>query len=131
MHRLWRSLPLFFLLLGCTALRADSFDPDLKRLMREAQRPKVDYGPARVGWNGPEVPATPPVNATYESLRMDSPAAIRQELKTVLLPQWHILAALGVMIVGLRLLRNPRDGEEMPGNVIAFPAAPRNEAEAA
>ncbi len=103
-------------------------DPDLNRLIREAQRPKVNYGPARVGWNGPEIPVTPPVNATYESLRLDSPAALRQELKQVLVPQWQVLLAFAILIAGLRLLAASRPAEQLPANVVPFPVTPRQEA---
>lgn len=135
MRRFVGSMLFLVLLGGATSLRAESFDPDMKRLIREAHKPKVNYGPARVGWNGPEVPATPVVNATYESLRVDSPAALRQELRSVLVPQWQVLLAFLVMIAGLRMLRDSRsdvDEEIVPTNVVPFPTAlPQNEAEAA
>lgn len=127
-HRLRALMLAAGLLLSCVPAGADSVDPDLRRLIREAQRPKVNYGPSRVGWNGPEVPKTPPVNATYESLRPDSPAALRQELKQVLLPQWQVLLALAILIAGLRLLGSARPEEQLPSNVVPFPAAPRQEA---
>jgi hypothetical protein len=116
------------LLLSCVTARADSVDPDLKRLIREAQKPKVDLGPSRVGWNGPEIPVAPPVNPTYESLRLDSPAALRQELKQVLVPQWQVLLAFVILIAGLRLLLASRPAEQLPANVVPFPVAPRQEA---
>jgi hypothetical protein len=121
-------------LLSGTWCFGESVDPDLNRLLREAQKPKVHYGPARVGWNGPETPsAQRTLNATYESLRWDSPAAIRRELRGIVVPQWQIVLALLTMILGLRLARNNRPtlASDAPGGeVLSFPSPslPRQEA---
>ena len=135
--RLLRTLSLAALVVsGILAIpaAAESIDPDLQRLLREAQKPKVHYGPSRVGWNGPEIPmAGAPVNPVYESLRLDSPSAIRQELKQVLLPDWQVLLALVGLIFGLRMLRTTQEsaqGEPAP-NVVPFPARPIPRQEAA
>jgi hypothetical protein len=123
--RHWKLLTLLVFLLPCVPAGADSVEPDLRRLIREAEKPKVHYGPARVGWNGPEKPlpgqATNPV---FESLRLDSPAAIRRELKAVLIPDWQMLLAFTALILGLRMLRSSQSAAktEATPNVVPFPA---------
>lgn len=112
------------LLAGASA-QADSVEPDLKRLIREAEKPRVHYGPARVGWNGPDATELARLNnPVYESLRLDSPAAVRRELKAVLAPDWQIVLAFTALIFGLRLLRSSRMAsptESAPAEVIPFP----------
>ncbi|HUS18491.1 MAG TPA: hypothetical protein VMZ25_02475 [Terriglobales bacterium] len=122
---------LAFLLLGI-GVRADSVEPDLRRAIREAQRPRIHYGPARVGWNGQEKIVAPAVNPVYESLRVDSPAAIRRQLKAVVLPHWQVAMAFLALILGLRMMRSLRQAahSEPASNVVPFPARsiPREEA---
>ena len=103
---------------------AGSIDPDLSKLVREAEKPKVLYGPARVGWNETRTLTDARVaNPVYESLRLDSPAAIRAELKSLLIPDWQVLLAFAALIFGLRMLRAPA-GEKEPANIIPFPTRP-------
>lgn len=124
--RLLKTLSLLACLLTGGIASAGSVDPDLSRLIREAEKPKVHYGPARVGWNGPETLADARLkNPVYESLRVDSPAAIRTELKAVLIPDWQIFLAFAALIFGLRLFRSsPADvpRRSMPANVLPFPS---------
>lgn len=113
----------------CLPAVAESVDPDLPRLIREAQKPRVHYGPARVGWYDPVKPTVGAANATFESLRWDSPQAIRTELKSTLLPPWQILVAFAVLILGLRRLRAIREDARPVAEVVPFPLPrPRQEA---
>lgn len=126
-------LPISWLVLATLSLplAADSIDPDLKRLIREAEKPRVHYGPARVGWNGPEKSLAAAANPAYESLRIDSPAAVRRELKAVLIPDWQIVLAVITLIFGLRLLRSQQTAlQGVSPRVVPFPARalPREEA---
>jgi hypothetical protein len=125
--RHWKLLSLVLFLLPWVPAAGDSVEPDLRRLIREAEKPKVHYGPARVGWNGPEKPlAAQATNPVYESLRLDSPAAIRRELKAVLIPDWQMLLAFTALILGLRMLRSSQSAArtESAPNVVPFPAQP-------
>lgn len=124
--RLFKTLSLLVCLLTCLAASADSIDPDLKRLIREAEKPKVHYGPARVGWNAPATSLADAraANPVYESLRLDSPAAIRAELKAALIPDWQVWLAVAALIFGIRLLRSSpgaAPAKPAPATVIAFP----------
>lgn len=133
MRRL-KTFVLLAFLLACAAAHAESVDPDLHRLLREAQQPKIQYGPARVGWNGAELPQAGKVwNPVYESLRVDSPAAIRREIKAVLLPPWQLLVAFVGLILGLRLIRSSQQTAvaEAAPNVVPFPSRPLPREEAA
>lgn len=121
-------LPILLLTLGVPA-GAESIDPDLPRLIREAQRPAVHYGPARAGWNDPVAPAAANANATFESLRWDTPQAIRAELKSVVVPPWQALAACAALIFGLRRFRAVREDVRPAVEVLPFPLPrPRQEA---
>jgi hypothetical protein len=118
------------------AASAGSIDPDLKRLIREAEKPKVHYGPARVGWNAPATTVADArvANPVYESLRRDSPAAIRAELKAVLIPDWQVWLAMAALIFGIRRLRSSVGvipAERVPATVIAFPPPRTSQHEAA
>jgi hypothetical protein len=95
--------------LGAMALQsyADSIEPDLKKILREAEKPKQPFVPARVGWNGPEVSNSQhSPNPIYERLRPATPDAVRAELLAVLIPDWRIFAAFAVSILGIRLLKS-------------------------
>jgi hypothetical protein len=123
--RLLKAISFLLLLLPMLG-RAESVDPDLKKLIRQAEQPKMQYGPARVGWNGPDkLEASAAANPVYESLRADSPAAIRAELKSILIPDWHVLLALLALIFGIRMMRSslsPAETEtEKVSNVVPFP----------
>src|ERR1041384_328126 len=128
----WTILALVVALNGVAA--AGSIDPDLNRIVREARKPRMHYGPARVGWNGPEISSVQhTVNPVYESLRMDSPEAVRRELKAAVVPDWPALLVFATLIIVLRMLRSSRDAssnEESP-TVVPFPAPPVPRQEAA
>jgi hypothetical protein len=137
--KITKILPLvacFLLVLGIGA-RAESIEPDLRRAIRDAQKPKVYYGPARVGWNASEkATAGPAANPIYESLRLDSPTAVRKQLKSILLPDWQVILAFMALIFGIRMLRNIQrpagsSAPEAPANVIPFPSHPLPREEAA
>lgn len=123
--RLVKSFSLLVCLLMGSAAYAGPVEPDLHRLMRDAEKPQVHYGPARVGWNHAAKAGPAQVsNPFYESLRVDSPAAIRAELKALLKPDWQIWVAFAIMILGLRRMRAATDsvGERTPATVISFPS---------
>lgn len=122
-------LPILLVLTWAPAF-AESVDPDLPRLIREAQKPRVQYGPARVGWDEPARQAATSANATFESLRWDSPQAIRTELKSVLLPPWQVVVTFAALIFALRRLRPVREDMRPASEVLPFPL-PRPHQEAA
>jgi hypothetical protein len=102
--------------------------PDIKLLLDQAKQPRQHYVPARAGWNGPEEKASDAApNATYDQLRREAtPAELKQQLIAAAIPDWRIVLALMVMILGLRTMMRPR-GEKRPLlNVIGFPVAPVN-----
>ena len=101
--------------------------PDIKKLIKEAQQPPVQYQPARAGWNGPE--STPPneINPAYESiLAMDSPAGVRNQMLDLATPYWPTWLAFGLIILLLRLLRADQKNRRQVGVPIPFPARPSN-----
>lgn len=129
--RYWKSL-LFGLGLLLSPLTqsgwADPVEPNLQKLIREAEKPRMQYPPARAGWNGPESTVAQRVpNPVYESLRGSSPADLRTELVAALKPDWSIVLAFVTLIFGLRMLRSnlehSAEGEViLPGKIHTMPA---------
>ena len=101
--------------------------PDIKVLLDQAKQPPPHYVPARAGWDGPEEKATDAVpNPTYDQLRREAtPAELKQQLMAAAIPDWRIVLALIVMILGLRTVISPRR-KKRPFNVIGFPAVSAN-----
>ena len=101
--------------------------PDIKALLDQAKQPRPHYVPARAGWNGPEEKAADAVpNPTYDQMRREAtPAELKQQLIAAAVPDWRVVLALMVMILGLRAFMRPRRTARQ-FNVIGFPAAPAN-----
>jgi hypothetical protein len=98
--------PIFFAILVSVSALATPIKPELKELLREAQRPQFQYMPARAGWNGPEVkPRSATLNPTYEKLKYaQSPEAVRKQVLSVILPDARALSALLFLIFTLRFI---------------------------
>jgi hypothetical protein len=130
-----RKLGLVFLtLIFSSAAFGTPIHPDLKELLREAQRPRFQYMPARAGWNGPEAKTrAAALNPTYEKLRYaDSKQAIRQQLRSLVLPDGRALAALFFLILALRFVvmrDQKRISARTRGELLTLP--PREPAEQA
>lgn len=108
---------------------ADPVEPNLEKLVREAEKPRMQYPPARAGWNGPESTAAQRMpNPIYDSLRGSSAAALRTELLAALKPDWNIVLAFVVLIVGLRMLRNHAEFPQQPVVAVAGNTHPRTHA---
>lgn len=102
--RLARTLAGIFLL-GSLAL-ATPIEPDIEKLLQQPAAPPP-YEPARVGWNGPEMPAAVPL-----PLEMNQAArarAVRRALSEVLFPDPRVLAAILSTILLLRWMRVVRE----------------------
>jgi hypothetical protein len=100
--------------------------PDIKLLLKQAQRPRTQYVPARAGWNGPEdKSALASPNPTYEELRREpTPAEMRAELLAAAIPDWRILLAIAGLILVLRVSVRST-GKTRLAPVFAFPPAAR------
>jgi hypothetical protein len=96
--------------------------PDIKVLLKEAQRPHERFVPARAGWNGPEeksASVTP--NLTYEAMLAEpTPAEMRQQFFALALPDWRVLAGIVILIATMRVSKQTKQRRPM-APVIAFP----------
>jgi hypothetical protein len=99
--------------------------PDIKVLLKEAQRPAPHFVPARAGWNGPEEKSaviTP--NPTYEALRKErSPAELREQFLSLAVPDWRILLGIATLITMMRMMADGRHRRRPLADVLSFPSA--------
>ncbi len=96
---------------------------DLKKLLAQPQPKKLDYVPARAGWDGPE--QRPPESNVY--LQRYAPAASSHALRASLLaaavPDWRAVLGLIALILFLRKTRKassdevPPSQQEPPANI--------------
>lgn len=96
------SIGLFVLL---AAIRAEALPirPDVRKVLSEPQRSPAQFGPARAGWNGPEMASAQVVNTTYEQLDPAATArSVRQSLIAAALPDYRALGAIALVILLLR-----------------------------
>jgi hypothetical protein len=85
-------------------VHASPIRPDLKKVLAQPPAVMPQFIPARAGWNGPEITtARSAPNPTYEALRAPGdPRALQLSLLTTMVPDFRIIALLGLMIVLLR-----------------------------
>jgi hypothetical protein len=102
-------------------LAAAPIQPDVEKLVQEAQQPSPQFAPARAGWYGPEIGAGA---VLAPSLALDAAYQARLARAALLqaaLPDPRIAAALLVLIVLLRRLHHrPRPGPKL----LQQPASP-------
>ncbi len=103
--------------------QATPIKPDLKKLLAQPQPKKLDYIPARAGWDGPE--QRPPESNVY--LQKYAPAAsahaMRASLLAAAVPDWRAILALAALIFLLRWFRKasrdeaPSSQQQPPADV--------------
>ena len=111
--------------------------PDVKALLKNATRSRIDYPVARAGWNGPEDKmANDSSNPLYDQLRKQaSVAELAHQLAQVAIPDWRIfLLFAGIIALTRMLLSTARrfrysnldsnfDSSLARPNVLDFPSA--------
>jgi hypothetical protein len=99
-----------FILLTVMRAQAMPIRPDVRKLLSEPRVPATDFAPARAGWNGPESgKAARPVNLTYDQLGPAGTAReVRSSLLAAALPDYRVLAAILLVILLLRRMRQAR-----------------------
>ena len=98
--------------------------PDLKRMIEEQDKPKVQYPVARAGWDGPEDRGSIAFNPTYEQMRYRYTAAGRRaQLVAAITPDWRVWGMFGFLVLALRYYHRhkPHAAAPRPAGVIAFP----------
>jgi hypothetical protein len=117
----------FILLLSCGVLLGTPaislpVEPDVKKILEEADKPPIHYPIARVGW-APSVSSAIPKNLTYERMRYPwTPEGLRAQLISYSIPDWKVWALFGLLIFTLRYYRYTKPLEEQRKKVLRFPA---------
>jgi hypothetical protein len=91
--------------LCATFAQATPIKPDLKKLLSQPQPKKLEYVPARAGWDGPEQPSPESDTFTQHYSSEASSRAIRASLLAAAVPDWRAVFAVVVVIFLLRRLR--------------------------
>jgi hypothetical protein len=82
---------------------------DLKKLLAQPPQKHKEFIPARAGWDGPEQVVKP--NAYAERMELGT-QDVGAAWIALLLPDWRIVLALGVLIIALRQLRKTTSIEQ-------------------
>ncbi len=112
------SLVLLAALLFASAAQATPIRPDLKKLVTAPPPSRESFVPARAGWNGPEMSPDAP-NPVLQYLLRRPP--VWQEVASIAVPDWRLVALLGLAILLLRTLRRREQKQEKKAEVLAFP----------
>lgn len=95
--------------------------PDIRKLVAEPAQDTIQFAPARAGWNGPETATS--AEFTNPAMERLTPAASKREFRASLvalaLPDWRIVAALGLIIIMLRMARRKRAEQTTPATLEA------------
>ena len=105
---------LFVLLGNANAL---PIQPDVKKLVEEAQQPPPVFIPSRVGWNGQEKAANVSARERWEAaigpvLAAEQERRLRNTLRDVFIPEPRAVAAIVAIIFLLRRLRTLREQQQ-------------------
>jgi len=92
-------------------------EPDVKKLVEEAQRPAPAFIPSRVGWNGPEMTAKGSERDRWEAaigpvLVAEQQRRFRNTLREVFFPEPQAIGAIVAIIFLLRRLRSLREQQQ-------------------
>ena len=92
-------------------------EPDVKKLVDEAQQPPPAFIPSRVGWNGPEKAANVSARERWEAaigpvLAAEQERRFRNTLRDVFIPEPRAVAAIVAIIFLLRRLRSLREQQQ-------------------
>lgn len=97
--------------MGVLPTHATPLKLDLKKLLAQPQPKKMDYMPARAGWDGPEQ-RSPDLNVYLQKY---APAASAHAMRTTILaaamPDWRAVLALILLIFVLRRVRKASQDE--------------------
>ena len=100
-----------FVFLAALDADATPIRPDIRKLVTENQATSPKPGPARAGWNGPELP----VRDTSANPALDPAVTLRSNkaaLMTAAVPDSRAVMAVFVVIVLLRILRSIQEKEQ-------------------
>ena len=103
--------------LGALDLQALPIEPDVKKLVEEAQQPPPLFIPSRVGWNGPEKAANASARERWEAaigpvLAAEQERRLRNTLRDIFIPEPRAIAAIVAIIFLLRRLRSLREQQQ-------------------
>ena len=92
-------------------------EPNVKKLVDEAQQPTPAFIPSRVGWNGPAKAANVSARERWEAaigpvLAAEQERRFRNTLRDVFIPEPRAVAAIVAIIFLLRKLRSLREQQQ-------------------
>ncbi len=102
----------FLVLLEALDAHATPIRPDIRKIISEQQQSTAEAMPARAGWDGPEMPATPLATglATPDGLAR----AERAELFAAATPDPRAILGIAALIFLLRLLKQRDEKRVQP-----------------
>jgi hypothetical protein len=109
------AVTVFGLLLG--SAQALPIEPDVKKLLDEAQQPPPAFIPSRVGWNGPETAVKGSERERWEAavgpvVVAEQQRRFRNTLREVFVPEPQAVVAIIAVIFLLRRLRSLREQQQ-------------------
>ena len=98
----------FLLFLAATQAEATPIHPNVQKLLSQPEQTEIHLGPARAGWNGPEIPqSADPSPLTLFGAAADA-QEVRESLISAFIPDPRAVAFLLAVILLLRQFRNWR-----------------------
>jgi hypothetical protein len=106
--RLPWALGLLTVLLTSFLASALPIKPNATELLEKELYNKKVYPPARVAWNGPEIPRRP-FNPVYEAMLYPRSGEAMRQAMTDIAVNPTMLLSIGVVIILLRMMRKERE----------------------
>jgi len=116
----------FLLFLAATQSEATPIRPNVKKLLSQPEQTEIHLGPARAGWNGPEIAqSADPASLALFGTGTDA-QEVRESLVSAFIPDPRAMAFLLAVILLLRQFRNwraSRAPKSVPsGTIVQFPS---------
>ena len=115
----------FLLFLAATQSEATPIRPNVKKLLSQPEQSEIHLGPARAGWNGPEIAQAGESSSLALFGGASDAQEVRESLISAFIPDPRAAAFLLAVILLLRQFRNWRASQltkvAAGGNVVQFP----------
>lgn len=116
----------FLLFLAAMQSEATPIRPNVKKLLSQPEQTEIHLGPARAGWNGPEIAQSSDPSALALFGTATDAQEVRESLISAFIPDPRAVAFLLAVILLLRQFRNwrvSRSPKVVPtGTVVRFPS---------
>ena len=115
----------FLLFLAATQSEATPIRPNVKKLLNQTEQTEIHLGPARAGWNGPEIAQSADPSPLVLFGTATDAQEVRESLVSAFIPDPRAVAFLLAMILLLRQFRDWRASRAKvvpAGTVVPFPS---------